>query len=85
LISGIKISDTAERVLTDRRLELLDTLSESGAKSITALASRLERDVAAVHRDLDTLFEFGLIAYESSVGRKRPKLKHEHVFVEPVM
>lgn len=79
--------DTAEQALTHRRLELLDTLSgsEGNVDSITDLAERLNRDVAAVHRDIDTLFEFGPITYQSDGGRKRPQLKHEHVFVEPVM
>lgn len=55
------------------------------AGSITALAGRLDRDVAAVHRDLDVLFEHSLIEYDEEGGRKQPRLKHDHVFVEPLL
>ena len=77
--------ETAETVLTDRRLELVEALRSTEPASITEFADDLERDVAAVHRDLDTLFEVGVVAYEADGGRKRPRLNHEHVFVEPVV
>lgn len=77
--------DTAERVLTERRLELVDELRDRRPESTSDLADRLDRDVAAVHRDLDTLFEFGLVSYDVDGSRKRPRLKHEHAFVEPVL
>ena len=72
-------------MLTDRRLELVEALRATEPASITEFADDLERDVAAVHRDLDTLFEVGVVAYEADGGRKRPRLNHEHVFVEPIV
>lgn len=77
--------DTADRVLTERRLEVVDAIRESPPESITALADRLDRDVAAVHRDLDVLVEFDVVDYETDGARKRPILKHRHVFVEPIV
>ncbi len=77
--------EAAESVLTERRSELLETIATENAESITALAERLDRDVAAVHRDLDVLFEYSLVEYDEEGGRKRPRLKHEHVFVEPLL
>lgn len=77
--------EAAESVLTERRSELLETIAAEDVESITALAEHLERDVAAVHRDLDVLFEYSLIEYDEDRGRKRPRLKHEHVFVEPLL
>lgn len=77
--------ETAERVLTEKRLELLDTLRAERVESISDLAARLDRDVSAVYRDLDLLFEHGLVEYETDGSRKAPRLKHEHVFVEPVL
>lgn len=77
--------EAAESVLTERRSELLETVASEDAESITALAKRLDRDVAAVHRDLDVLFEYSLIEYDEESARKRPRLKHEHVFVEPLL
>lgn len=77
--------EAAESVLTERRSELLDTIATEDAESITDLAERLDRDVAAVHRDLDVLFEYSLIEYDNEGGRKGPRLKHDHVFVEPLL
>jgi predicted transcriptional regulator len=77
--------DDAESVLTPKRQELLETIATEDIESITDLANRLDRDVSIVHRDLDLLFKYSLVAYEESGGRKAPYLKHEHVFVEPLV
>lgn len=77
--------EAAESVLTDRRSELLETIAIENAESITSLAERLDPDVAAVHHDLDVLFEYSLIEYDEEGGRKQPRVEHEHVFVEPLL
>lgn len=77
--------DDAESVLTAKRQELLETIAAEDVASITDLAERVDRDVSIVHRDLDLLFRYSLIAYEETGGRKMPRLKHEHVFVEPLV
>lgn len=77
--------DQAATILTERRTELLDAIREGSPESITGLAELLDRDVAAVHRDLDVLFEHSLVDYEAERGRKAPRLKHAHVFVEPIV
>lgn len=77
--------DTARRVLTERRQELLDRIKDGDVDSVCSLADDLDRDKAAVSRDLDTLFEYGLIEYDHEEGRKIPKTKHETVFVKPIL
>ncbi len=77
--------EAAETVLTDRRSELLETIAAEDVESITALAEILDRDVAAVHRDLEVLFEYSLIEYGEDGRKKHPRLKHDHVFVEPLL
>jgi predicted transcriptional regulator len=77
--------DTAESILTDRRLELLETVRDGSIESVTDLAETLDRDTAAVSRDLDVLFEHDLIEYEQDGSRKIPVLKHESVLVEPIL
>jgi predicted transcriptional regulator len=81
----IRKRGAAESVLTERRSELLETIAAEDAESITALAERLDRDVSAVHRDLDVLFEYSLIECDENGSRKQPRVKHEHVFVEPLL
>lgn len=77
--------ETAKSVLTDRRMELLETIRDEEVESVTDLADGLGRDKAAVSRDLDLLFEQDLIVYEREGSRKIPKLKHETVVVEPLL
>lgn len=76
--------ETAATVLTEKRRELLDTILTEDVESITDIAGRVDRDVAAVHRDLDMLFRNSLVKYDTEGGRKIPRSKHEHVFVEPL-
>lgn len=75
----------AESILTEKRRELLDVIAAEEVESISALAERVGRDMSAVHRDLGHLFTYSLIEYEEEGGRKIPRLKHEHVFVEPLV
>lgn len=77
--------EAARTVLTDRRRGVLDALRDREFESITDLAASLDRDVSAVHRDLDRLYEYSLVDYETANGAKSPRLKHRHVFVEPVV
>lgn len=74
----------AEEILTEKRQELLELIGEEEPESVTELAELADRDVSIVHRDLDLLFEHSLVEYEEEDGKKRPKLKHSHVFVEPI-
>lgn len=78
--------ETAQRVLTDERLRLLDAVDEHEGEleSKTDLAEFLDREVSAVHRDLDVLFENGVIRYDKDGKKRIPKLAYEHVVVEPI-
>jgi predicted transcriptional regulator len=51
--------------LTPARLVILETLKQSGAQSIYALAKRLERNYSNVHRDVKKLLEHELAAKDS--------------------
>lgn len=77
--------DTAERVLTEKRMELINTIGSQEVKSVRDLARQVDRDVSIVSRDLDLLFEADVIDFEQSGRAKRPKLAHENVFVKPVV
>ena len=77
--------ETARRVLTEKRRELIDRIKDGDVESVRGLADDLDRDKASVSRDLDTLFEYGLVEYDYEDGRKIPKPKHETVFVKPIL
>ncbi len=78
--------ETAQKVLTDERLRILDALDEheDELESKTDLAGILDREVSAVHRDLDLLFENSLVRYEEDAHRRIPRLAYEHIVVEPI-
>lgn len=76
--------ETGAKLLTEKRRELVDRLRESEVESVRSLAADLERDVAAVSRDLDLLFEHDVVAFGTDGQRKIPRLKHELVVVEPI-
>lgn len=77
--------ETAQKVLTEKRLELLEEIQNQEAGSVRGLARSVDRDPSQVSRDLDLLFENGLIDFKEQGDRKIPLLRHEHVFVKPII
>lgn len=77
--------ETAERVLTEKRMELLREIESGEVESVSDLARRVERDKSIVSRDLDVLYEAEVVDFEEGEGRaKRPVLAHENILVEPI-
>ncbi|MFC6942688.1 transcriptional regulator [Salinirubellus sp. GCM10025818] len=74
----------AGTVLTDRRIELIETLRQKEYQSVRALARDLDRDQGAVSRDLSTLAEHGITTLERDGNAKRPVLREGTVVVEPL-
>ena len=77
--------ETAQRVLTPKRYEIIDVLSREDVASVRALARRLDRDKAQVSRDLQDLAEYGIIRYDTDGRAKRPRLTQEQVVIEPLV
>lgn len=77
--------EAAEKVLTEKRMELVETIREQEPASIHELARLVDRDPAAVHRDLQILRENMVIDVEEGEGgRKKPVIRRSHIFIEPV-
>lgn len=70
------------QLLTDRRMELLETVMEQPADSIRALAGRLDRDVHDVHDDLHLLAEYDIIHFEDDGRSKKVYVPYDTVRVE---
>lgn len=77
--------ESAERVLTEKRRELLDRIREGTVESVRDLADELGRDKAAVSRDLDLLARHDVVEFTHDGSRKVPHIKHQTVVVEPVI
>lgn len=76
--------ETAKKVLTEKRQELIARIREGDIESVRALADDLDRDVSGVSRDLDLLFEADIIEFDTDGQRKIPRLKHDTVVAEPI-
>lgn len=76
---------TAEEVLTEKRMELLNEIATDDLESMRDLGRRVDRDISIVKRDLDILYEAGVVEYEQNGRAKRPVLAHKNVFVKPVV
>lgn len=75
----------ARRILTERRMEIIELLSRERVESVRDLARRLDRQVSVVSEDLTVLSEEQVIEYEHNGQRKIPVLKHPHIFVKPLL
>ena len=76
--------ESAERVLTPKRRELIEVLRSEDVESVRDLARRVDRDKGQVSRDLGVLAEHGVISYEEDGRAKRPYLVQDHIVVEPL-
>lgn len=68
-------------LLTDRRVELLRSIMAERPDSIRQLAERLERDVKAIHDDLQVLAEYDIVHFEQAGRAKRPFVPYDTIEV----
>jgi len=70
------------KILTDRRIELLQALMDidGAVESISALAEALDRDYKTVHDDVTLLSTYGVVFLVADDDRaKRPYLPYERI------
>ncbi len=72
---------TACRVLTPKRTQLLELLRQQRVSSAAQLAQLTERSPAAISRDLKVLYNLGFIDYEPRGKRKEPVLLTEGILI----
>jgi len=70
------------QLLTDRRMELLESVMENPPESMRGLADRLDRDVHDVHNDLHLLAEYDIIYFEEDGRAKKPYVPYDTVRVK---
>lgn len=76
--------ETAERVFTEKRSQLVERIAEDDVTSVRDLARKTERDVSIVSRDLEVLAEAEVVEFVEDGRAKRPVLAHENIVVEPI-
>jgi len=76
--------DLAKKILTEKRIEIIETVQEEEVESINDLARKLDRDPSIVTRDLELLKRYGIIDFKKEGNRKVPVRTAEKVVVEPI-
>lgn len=76
---------SAGLALTPRRREILERLQEERRESVSDLANVLDRDIAAVSRDLSHLSKYDLVKFEREEGEKIPIARHTHIVVADIV
>ena len=70
------------KLLTERRLEVLRSISASPPTSIRDLADRLGRAVSDVHEDVHLLADYNIVYFEQDGRARAPYIPYERVKVE---
>lgn len=76
-------SDLAREIMTEKKLEILETVQEEDVTGIRDLARKVERDPSTVKKDLDKLWKYGLINYKEEGNRKKPVRTADKIVIEP--
>lgn len=86
-MSGVHVLslEQADEVLTPKRQEIVEALSQAEFDSVRELARELGRDKGQVSRDLKLLAEHSLVGFDTEGQSKRPHLTQDHVVVEPIV
>jgi predicted transcriptional regulator len=77
--------ESARKVLTEKRLEILEYLKQNEVESVRELSRELDRDIKNVSDDLGVLWENALIDYEGDGRKKKPYLVSKNIFIKPVL
>lgn len=77
--------EAADRVLTQARREIIQTLASHDVSSLGELARKLDRDPGNMSRDIDILVAENVVRCEPEGKSKRPELKHDTIIQEPVV
>jgi predicted transcriptional regulator len=78
-VVSFETTEGIRRLLTDRRLELLESLMGAPAASISALADRLDRSYSAVHDDVEMLAEYSIVEFRQQGQSKQPFVPYETI------
>jgi len=72
----------AKKLLTKKRRELLQTLSEQEFNSITELTEELDRDKKNISQNIKKLYQHGIIDLKDQGRSKKPDFEFEEIEIE---
>jgi predicted transcriptional regulator len=76
--------ESAKKILTEKRMEVIETLRKKEVRSIRELSRTLKRGVNVIYEDLQVLAGEGIVDFETQGKNKRPFLRHELIWIEPI-
>lgn len=66
-------------LLTDKRIELIETIMADAPASISALARQVDRNYPEVHADLEVLADYRVVAFEREGQARRPSIPYDRI------
>jgi predicted transcriptional regulator len=66
-------------LLTDKRIELIETIMADAPASISALARQVDRNYAEVHADVEQLADYRVVAFEREGQARRPYIPYDRI------
>ena len=72
----------ARDILTDKRIEILETLAKKEFNTITQLANHLDRDKKNISKDIKKLFETGIIDLKNQGRSKKPEFNFNKIQIK---
>jgi predicted transcriptional regulator len=70
------------RLLTARRVEMIQSIIDDPPESIQELTDRLDRNYPEVHEDVELLVEYGIVYYREQGHAKAPVIPYRRVEIE---
>ena len=70
------------KILTEKRIELIQFLMENEVESTSDLAKKLDRGVKEVSEDIRLLEEYGIVKVEKEGRSKKPSVPYEKIDID---
>jgi predicted transcriptional regulator len=74
--------DELGRLMTRRRMELIETVMTDPPDSIRDLAEKVDRGLREVHEDVHLLADKGIVELEEDGKAKKPRIPYDNVRIE---
>jgi len=74
--------DELGRLMTQRRIELIETVMTDLPDSIRDLADKVDRGLREVHEDVHLLADKGIIVLEEDGKAKKPRIPYDNIRIE---
>jgi len=74
--------DELGRLMTQRRMELIETVMTDPPDSIRDLADKVDRGLREVHEDVHMFADKGIVELEEDGKAKKPRIPYDNIRIE---